>query len=135
MIESRTSMENLTSHWRRIILASALLITAGSLSALPGAKSCSQLVKLNLSQTSVVSAQHVAAGGFTLPPDSSPPSSDFFTAFGKLQSFCQVEGIIQPTGDSHIEFEVWLPESDWNGKYEGAGNGGFGGATTVRSAG
>ncbi len=121
-------MENIASHWRRIILGSALLITSGSLSALPSVTSCSDLAKLNLPHTSVTSAQDVMAGGFSLPPDSSPPASDFFTAFNKLQAFCRVEGVTQPTSDSHIEFEVWLPESEWNDKYEGAGNGGFGGS-------
>ena len=121
-------MEKLTSHWRGIILVSALLITAGSLSAFPNAASCSRLVKLNLPHTSVTSAQYVAVGGFSLPPASPPPSSDFFKAFNKLPAFCRVEGVIRPTNDSNIDFEVWLPESDWNGKYEGAGNGGFGGS-------
>jgi hypothetical protein len=111
-----------------MIFASVLMITAGSLSALPNAKSCNQLVDLKLPHTTVSSAQNVSVGGFTLPPDSSPPSSDFFTAFNKLRAFCRVRGIIRPSSDSHIEFEVWLPMSDWNGKYEGAGNGGFGGS-------
>jgi feruloyl esterase len=39
-----------------------------------------------------------------------------------------VEGVIQPSSDSHIEFEVWLPSSGWNGKYLGVGNGGLGGS-------
>src|SRR5262249_34869203 len=34
---------------------------------------------------------------------------------------------IQPSDDSHIEFEVWLPASGWNGRYMGVGNGGSGG--------
>src|SRR5262245_16294153 len=34
--------------------------------------------------------------------------------------------------DSHIEFEVWLPTSGWNGKYEGVGNGGFAGYINYR---
>jgi len=45
-----------------------------------------------------------------------------------MSHYRRVEGGSQPTSDSHIEFEVWLPETGWNGKYEGAGNGGFGGS-------
>ena len=116
------------SNWRHAIFASALIFAASSVSAIPSPTSCSQLIDLKLPYTTVTSAQIVRAGGFTLPPDSSPPSSDFFTAFSSLRAFCRVEGVIQPTSDSHIEFEVWLPASDWNGKYEGAGNGGFGGS-------
>ena len=43
--------------------------------------------------------------------------------------FCRVQGTIKPSADSNINFEVWLPpEGDWNGKYEGVGNGGFAGS-------
>ena len=42
--------------------------------------------------------------------------------------FCRVQGSIKPSPDSDIAFEVWLPpQSAWNGKYEGVGNGGFAG--------
>ena len=39
-----------------------------------------------------------------------------------------MEGLIQPSSDSHIEFEVWMPSSGWNGKYLAVGNGGFAGS-------
>jgi tannase/feruloyl esterase len=116
------------SNWRYAILVSAMIFAASSVSAIPSPTSCSQLSDLKLPHTTITSAHIVRTGEFTLPPDSSPPSSDFFTAFKKLRAFCRVEGVSQPTSDSHIEFEVWLPGSDWNGKYEGAGNGGFGGS-------
>jgi hypothetical protein len=35
---------------------------------------------------------------------------------------------MRPTADSAIRFEVWLPEHDWNGRFLGAGNGGFAGS-------
>jgi feruloyl esterase len=35
---------------------------------------------------------------------------------------------MRPTRDSAIRFEVWLPENDWNGRFVGAGNGGFAGS-------
>jgi feruloyl esterase len=39
--------------------------------------------------------------------------------------FCRVRGVITPTSDSEIHFELWLPASEtWNGKYEGVGGGG-----------
>jgi len=92
------------------------------------ANTCEGLVELKLGNTKINSALVVARGGFTLPPDSSAVSTDFFTAFKTLRAFCRVTGIIQPSSDSQIGFEVWLPASSWNGKYEGAGNGGFGGS-------
>src|SRR5262249_5840101 len=48
--------------------------------------------------------------------------------------FCRVQGVMQPSRDSHIEFEVWLPASGWNGKYLGAGNGGFAGSISYATA-
>ncbi len=36
---------------------------------------------------------------------------------------------MQPTSDSEIKIEVWMPEgAAWNGKFKGTGNGGWGGA-------
>jgi len=36
--------------------------------------------------------------------------------------------VIQPSSDSQIEFEVWLPTSRWNGNFMGVGNGGAAGS-------
>jgi feruloyl esterase len=44
-----------------------------------------------------------------------------------LPAFCRVAGEIRPTKDSDIKFEVWMPTSDWNGKFMGIGNGGWSG--------
>ena len=48
--------------------------------------------------------------------------------------FCRVQGFIAPTKDSHIGFEVWLPQPDrWNGKFQAVGNGGFLGQINYRA--
>jgi feruloyl esterase len=39
-----------------------------------------------------------------------------------------VTGITKPTGDSIIKFEVWMPVSGWNGKFNGNGNADFQGS-------
>jgi hypothetical protein len=44
-----------------------------------------------------------------------------------VPEFCRVQGEAQPTADSQIGFEVWLPASGWNGRYYQLGNGGFAG--------
>ena len=59
------------------------------------------------------------AGTFT-PPGGKPLQG--------LPEFCRVGGVIRPTRDSHIEFEVWMPAAGWNGKFYGLDNGGFAGA-------
>jgi feruloyl esterase len=35
--------------------------------------------------------------------------------------------VLKPTTDSLINMEIWLPTENWNGKFMGVGNGGFGG--------
>ena len=48
----------------------------------------------------------------------------------RFPQFCRVEGLITPTTESRIHFEVWLPTTGWNRKYMGIGNGGSGGFIT-----
>ena len=39
---------------------------------------------------------------------------------------CRITAVAKPTSDSHITFELWLPQkSDWNHKFQAVGNGGF----------
>jgi hypothetical protein len=82
------------------------------------AASCDDLSKLVL-QGTTFTAQAVTAGSFT------PPSG---SAIQNLPAFCRVSGSIKPSNDSDIQFEVWMPQSGWNGKFQGVGNGGFAGS-------
>jgi feruloyl esterase len=54
-----------------------------------------------------------------------PPGSN--NAIANLPPFCRVAGVIAPTSESHILFEVWMPLDKWNGKFSGVGNGGWAG--------
>ena len=98
-----------------------VLLTAPLLAA-----TCESLTGLKLTNTTITSAQTVAAGAFTLPGGSQPGQAP--ADYKGLPAFCRAQGVIQPSRDSHIEFEVWLPASGWNGRYEGWGNGGFAGS-------
>jgi hypothetical protein len=45
--------------------------------------------------------------------------------------FCRVAVTLNPTSESTIMAEVWLPDpANWNGNFLGAGNGGFGGSVS-----
>ncbi len=85
-------------------------------------RSCENLASLALTNATITSATTVAAGTYKPPagPFDAPPRSD-------IPAFCRVSGIAKPTSDSEIKFELWLPVSGWNGKYEQVGNGGFAG--------
>jgi feruloyl esterase len=50
-----------------------------------------------------------------------------------LPAFCRVAGVLKPTSDSDIKFEVWMPAAGWNGKFQDVGNGGFAGLVAYRS--
>ncbi len=80
---------------------------------------CEAISKLVLSGTTIIEVRSVVAGTFN-PPHGNP--------IPNLPAFCRVRGIIKPTSDSNIQFEVWMPSAEWNGKFQGAGNGGFAGS-------
>jgi feruloyl esterase len=101
-----------------------LLLSVVPLSAAP----CESLASLKLPDTTITMAQSVAAGAFS-------PGGGGRAAGGRgggaqftdLPAFCQVAATIKPTSDSDIKIEVWLPASNWNGKFEAVGNGGWNG--------
>jgi feruloyl esterase len=100
-------------------------------SASPAAASstCSQLAsKFHRPNTTITTAQDVPAGTFVTP--TTPPQS-----IAGLPAFCRVAGFTTPTTDSHIEFEVWVPESGWNLKYVQLGCGGFCGSISYSAMG
>ena len=80
---------------------------------------CSGLAQQSLPDTTIRTAEAVTAGSFT------PPGST--NAITNLPPFCRVTGVIAPTKDSQILFEVWMPLEKWNGKFAGVGNGGWAG--------
>lgn len=68
---------------------------------------CDSLASLKLLNTSITAA-HMVTGTFQ-PPEPAPAAADL-AAYQTLPAFCRVQGVIEPTSDSHIEFEVWLPK-------------------------
>ena len=73
-----------------------------------------QLTGLELADTTIANAELVQAGEFTDPDG----------ATHDVPSFCRVVGVTSP----EINFEVWLPQENWNGKFQGIGNGGMAGS-------
>ena len=92
---------------------------AEALAQTPSTGDCTSLGRQQLPNTTVSVAEVVAEGSFT-----PAGSSNTITA---LPPFCRVAGVIAPTNDSQIRFEVWLPTEGWNGKFAGVGNGGWAG--------
>ena len=109
---------------RVAFVSSLIVLMGGALAPTPAdaQQSCESLTTLALTNTTITSATSVAAGAFKPPagPGQPPPTE-------ALPAFCRVAGVAKPTSDSEIRFELWLPASGWNRKYEQVGNGGFAG--------
>lgn len=81
---------------------------------------CAALAKLTVEpHTSIASAELVKSGTIVVSAS---------TTLTNLPPFCRVQGLIKPSSDSSIYFEVWLPQqADWNTKFLSSGEGGFAG--------
>ncbi|MFN7948807.1 MAG: tannase/feruloyl esterase family alpha/beta hydrolase [Blastocatellia bacterium] len=105
--------------WLLLFVAGKLCLTTAT------AQTRDPLADLKLPNTTIVSVETVAAGAFK------PPAGTFVLPgtdpFKSLPAFRRVIGVIKPTSDSDIKFEVWLPVEGWNGNFRGVGNGGFAG--------
>ncbi len=77
-------------------------------------QTCESLVNLKLPHTTITSAV------------TTPEATGRGT--GTVPAHCEVKGTARPTSDSEIKFQVLLPSSGWNGKYQQVGNGGWAGS-------
>jgi feruloyl esterase len=96
-----------------VLLASALRPDHSVRALEPDA--CPRLASLSLPDTTIRSAEAVAGPSFT------PPGG---TALNRLPTFCRLVAVTKPA----VTFEVWLPLGNWNGKFQGVGNGANGGS-------
>ncbi len=99
-------------------LSAALLLVPAAFAA-SDASTCGALKATSFPDTTLTASETVtpsALAALSMKPAPATPT------------FCRVRGILHPTGDSVIRFEVWLPEDQWNGRLLNVGNGGFAGS-------
>ena len=96
-----------------------LLLAAAMLAAPMLAATCESLSSLTLPDTTITSAEAVAAGAFA-PPAAGRGNNNVYK---ELPAFCRFTATLKPSSDSDIKIEVWLPMSGWNHKYQATGNG------------
>ena len=82
------------------------------------AATCESLQALALPETTILSAALVPEGPFTPPIPASATATPI-----PMTAACRVVGRVRPA----VNFEVWMPVSGWNGKFQGVGGGGFAG--------
>ena len=99
-----------------ILMLAANLATAGT--PVP----CESLRGLSLPDTTIVSATLVPAGTFT-PPSQAANAGPAPRPIA-MPAACRVVGRVTPA----VNFEVWMPATNWNGKFQGVGGGGFAGS-------
>jgi Tannase and feruloyl esterase len=87
---------------------------------------CGKVAGTAIPGATITFAQTVAAGTFAGPP-AAFTGRDLTALYKNVPAFCRVVVEAKPTADSDIRIEVWLPQSGWNGKLQGIGNGGFAG--------
>lgn len=87
---------------------------------------CHALLTVPLAHGTVSLSDTVEAGAFR-PPIPDPPGAPP-TDYAGLPGYCRVSGLLTPSADSHILFELWLPETGWNGRFLQVGNGGAAGS-------
>jgi feruloyl esterase len=108
------------------LLLSTALCAGGAQAA--GARdldlACTAVQGLKFPDTTITLAQAIhPAPEYIVPGTESTPAAQG----GPVRvgsAFCRVAGTIKPA----IEFEVWLPLTGWNGRFEGLGNGAWSGA-------
>lgn len=107
------------------------MIVLGMQAATQPVDACTQLRGVTLPNATIKSVTLVAAGPMSIPgaaqpqggvPGQAPPPAPI------LPAHCRVAAVLTPTGDSHIEMELWLPVDRWNGKFQAVGNGGWAGS-------
>jgi feruloyl esterase len=86
--------------------------------------SCSTLASVSLPNTTIRSAQSVAAGAFTPPQGRGGAAGSPWT---DLPAFCRVSGTTRML-NSDVTFEVWMPAQGWTGDFQPAGSPYWGGA-------
>jgi feruloyl esterase len=79
---------------------------------------CEALKSLSIPKTVITSSEYVAAG---------PQRNARGGPSVSLPAHCRVAAVLQPSSDSHIEMELWMPAENWNGKFLALGNGGWAG--------
>ena len=122
LIQRSPNPKGVATSMLRNLAVLATVLTAQSFVLLHAAD-CASLQRLRLQDTTITVAEAVTSGTLAIPG---------IAPLEHLPAFCRVAGVLRPTSDSAIHFEVWLPSQDWNGRLLGAGNGGFAGSIGVR---
>ncbi len=80
--------------------------------------SCEALKSMSVANVTITAAEDVPAGQVRTGRGGQTTM---------VPAHCRVAAVLQPSADSHIEMELWMPSENWNGKFLAVGNGGWAG--------
>lgn len=108
-------------------VVAAVILPAAAQAAAP--VPCEQLAKLALPQAMITLVQSVGAEQYQPPMGPGLSGRDITgrTQHKAKPAFCRIAATLKPAKGSSIRIEVWLPAAEWNGKFLGVGNFGWGG--------
>ena len=104
---------------RTLVTVTMVLCGAQAASGQTAARACEALSSLSLPNTTITMAMESPAVEFW----ESQRDGSLADVPDQPESFCRVAATLRPSSDSNISVEVWLPLSDWNGKFLAAGGG------------
>ena len=117
----------------RCLLPLATAVVASAFIQMPvqgQVRTCESLAGLSLPNNTVITtAQSLPGGNLSL------------TAVGRtfnltgMPPFCRVNGVTKPGPNSNVNWEVWMPASDWNGRFEQFGGGAINGSINLTTMG
>ena len=100
--------------------AVAYFVGVRAVAPVGAAGSCESLMSLKLPATTITRAE-VMEGSDIVRLATGPFRSR------AIPGACRVAATLRPSSDSEINMEIWMPVSNWNGKYQAVGNGAFNG--------
>jgi len=116
-----------------LIAGIGAMLAAAPVSAAPA--SCASLRSMSIPNVTISAAELVSPpastgrGAPTAPPAAGTGrAAPTGPAAPALPEYCRVRLLLTPSSDSHINAELWLPSTTWNGRFMAVGNGGFGGS-------
>src|SRR5262245_60083061 len=123
MFRHHTREAPMDNQFVRSIFPSVVLATAAIAStSAKAATSCEDLATIQLPDTTIVSAVAIPPGPFASLPGvtTTTPTCSSDVKAVNLPAFCRVTAnVATPSAPEPIRFELWLPLSAWNGRFQG----------------
>jgi feruloyl esterase len=121
-----------SARWERCLLPVSAGVVASALIHMPAqaqVQMCESLADVSLPGNTTITTAQTLSGTLSL------------TAVGTtynltgLPAFCRVNGVTKPGHNSDVNWEVWMPASSWNGRFEQLGGGGIDGSINLTKLG